>query len=64
MTGKSCHPSRCIGKGGGSRKPVSADTVNPCGLDIDIVKTGFRKFRHIFVIAQGAGDAAYPKLYV
>jgi hypothetical protein len=44
--------------------PRVFDTVNPRGLDIDIVKTGFRKFRHIFMIAQGAGNAAYPKLHV
>ena len=44
--------------------PRVFDAVNPRGLDIDIVKTGLGKFRHVFVIAQGTGDAAHPKLHV
>src|SRR5271165_3021341 len=44
--------------------PRVFDAVNPGGLDIDIVKTGFGKFRHVFVIAQGTGNAAHPKLHV
>ena len=38
------------------------DAVNPRRLDIDIIETGFGEFRHVIVIAQGAGDAAHPKL--
>ena len=42
--------------------PRILDAVNPRGLDIDIVETGFGEFRHVIVIAQGTGDAAHPKL--
>jgi hypothetical protein len=37
------------------------DAVNQCGLDIDILKTGFGQFRHEFVIAQGTGGYGPPK---
>ena len=44
--------------------PSVFEAVNPRWLDVDIVKAGFGKFRYIFVIAQGTGDAAHPKLHV
>jgi hypothetical protein len=37
----------------GQEGPRVFNTVSPRGLDIDIVETGFGKFRHVFVIAQG-----------
>src|SRR5260370_40145259 len=44
--------------------PCVIDIVNPRGLDLDVVETGFGEFGDVFVIAQSTGHAAHPKLHV